>query len=80
MRDHFARAVGRFYRARAHRRTKDRCQFVYQNGADGPGLRTLDDRPMLAINGIQTLSHGHLNLLNELPGPREVAGSRFRLL
>jgi collagenase-like PrtC family protease len=41
----------RCYHARAHGRTKDSCQFVCENDPDGLKLRTLDDRPILAING-----------------------------
>ena len=43
----------RCYHARAHGRTKDNCLFVCEKDADGLTLRTLDDRPFLAINGIQ---------------------------
>lgn len=69
----------RCYHARAHGRTKDSCQFVCENDPDGMELRTLDDRPFLAINGIQTMSHDYLNLVNELAELRAAGVTRFRL-
>lgn len=56
----------RCYHARAHGRVKDNCQFVCEQDPDGMPLKTLDGRDILAINGIQTLSHGYLCLLDEL--------------
>ena len=56
----------RCYHARAHDRTRDSCRFICDEDPDGRVLRTLDDEPMLVINGIQTLSHTCLNLINEL--------------
>lgn len=47
----------RCYHARAHGRAKDGCRFVCGEDADGLAVATLDDRPFLAVNGIQTLSH-----------------------
>lgn len=49
---------GRCYHARAHGRHKDACQFVCGQDPDGLEVRTIDGEPFLAINGIQTLSHG----------------------
>ena len=69
----------RCYHARAHGRTKDSCLFVCENDPDGLTLRTLNDRPFLAINGIQTLSYDYLNLINEMPDLRTMGVSRFRL-
>jgi collagenase-like PrtC family protease len=69
----------RCYHARAHGRTKDSCLFVCEKDADGLTLRTLDDRPFLAINGIQTLSYDYLNLINEVPELRAMGVTRFRL-
>jgi collagenase-like PrtC family protease len=69
----------RCYHARAHGRTKDSCQFVCENDPDGMPLRTLDDTPFLAVNGIQTLSHDYLNLIGELADLREMGVTRFRL-
>ena len=69
----------RCYHARAHGRTKDSCLFVCENDPDGLELRTLDDQPFLAVNGIQTLSHDYLNLIQELADLRAMGVSRFRL-
>ena len=69
----------RCYHARAHGRTKDSCLFVCEKDPDGLALRTLDDRPFLAINGIQTLSHDYLNLINEVPALHAMGVTGFRL-
>ena len=69
----------RCYHARAHGRTKDSCQFVCENDPDGMQLRTLEDKPFLAINGIQTLSNDYLNLIGELADLQAMGVSRFRL-
>lgn len=58
----------RCYHARAHGRTKDNCLFVCENDADGMPLRTIDGRPFLTINGIQTLSYTCTDLSSELDG------------
>jgi len=69
----------RCYHARAHGRSKDTCQFVCENDADGMTLRTLEGEPFLAINGIQTMSHAYLNLLGALGELRDLGVTRFRL-
>jgi collagenase-like PrtC family protease len=69
----------RCYHARAHGRTKDSCQFVCDQDADGLPLRTLEDQPFLTINGIQTMSHEYLCLLDELHDLSNAGVSRFRL-
>lgn len=56
----------RCYHARAHGRTKDNCQFVCEEEPDGMPLRTRDDRPILRVNGIQTLSESYVDLLPEV--------------
>lgn len=55
----------RCYHARAHGRTKDNCQFVCEEDADGMPLRTTDDRPILRVNGIQTQSESYVDLVPE---------------
>jgi len=55
----------RCYHARAHGRTKDNCQFVCEEDADGMPLSTRDDRPILRVNGIQTQSESYVDLLPE---------------
>jgi collagenase-like PrtC family protease len=69
----------RCYHARAHGRTKDTCRFVCENDSDGLELSTLDNRPFLTINGVQTLSYEYLNLIAEIPALRAMGVSRFRL-
>jgi collagenase-like PrtC family protease len=69
----------RCYHARAHGRTKDSCQFVCENDPDGMPLRTLDGKPFLTVNGIQTLSHDYLNLIEELADLQAMGVRRFRL-
>ena len=69
----------RCYHARAHGRTKDTCRFVCENDPDGLQLSTLDGRPFLTVNGVQTLSYEYLNLIREVPELRAMGVSRFRL-
>jgi collagenase-like PrtC family protease len=69
----------RCYHARAHGRSKDTCQFVCDQDPDGMPLRTLEDKPFLAVNGIQTMSHDYLNLISELPNLQTMGVGRFRL-
>lgn len=49
---------GRCYHARAHGLHKDSCQFACDRDPDGMAVATLEGAPFLAVNGIQTLSHG----------------------
>ncbi|MCC6202318.1 MAG: U32 family peptidase [Gammaproteobacteria bacterium] len=69
----------RCYHARAHRRTKDDCGYVCELDRDGLELRTLQGKPFLAVNGIQTLSHGCTNLLREIPELRAMGVTGYRL-
>ena len=69
----------RCYHARAHDRTKDSCLFVCEKDPDGMVLHTLEGRPFLSINGIQTLSYTCLNLINELDELSASGISRFRI-
>lgn len=69
----------RCYHARAHGRARDNCQFVCGEDRDGMELRTLDGKPFLAVNGIQTLSHSILNLVAELDELRAAGVHAFRL-
>ena len=69
----------RCYHARAHGRTKDSCQFVCNDDPDGMTLRTLEDKPFLTVNGIQTMSHDYLNLAAELADLQDMGVTRFRL-
>lgn len=47
----------RCYHARADGLPKDACQFVCEKDADGMDVHTIDGKPFLAVNGIQTLGH-----------------------
>jgi collagenase-like PrtC family protease len=69
----------RCYHARAHGRTKDSCKFICENDPDGMPLRTLEDKPFLTVNGIQTMSHDYLNLIGELANLEAMGVRRFRL-
>lgn len=69
----------RCYHARAHDRTRDSCRFICDRDLDGMVLHTLEGRPFLAINGIQTQSYTCLNLVNELDELAASGISRFRI-
>ncbi len=69
----------RCYHARAHRRTKDTCLFVCDNDPDGLVLSTLERKPFLVANGVQTLSWEYLNLAQEIPALKAAGVSRYRL-
>jgi collagenase-like PrtC family protease len=69
----------RCYHARAHGLTKDSCQFVCEQDPDGLDLTTLEGKPFLAVNGIQTMSHDYLDLLEELDDLRQMGIGSFRL-
>ena len=69
----------RCYHARAHGLHKDNCQFVCAEDPDGLTLQTLSNQPFLAVNGIQTLSHAYVNLIDELSALRDVGVTAFRL-
>ena len=49
---------GRCYHARAENLQKDACQFVCDKDPDGRTIATVEGTDFLAMNGIQTLSHG----------------------
>lgn len=69
----------RCYHARAHGRVKDNCQFVCEEDPDGMELKTLQEKPFLAINGIQTMSYTCLNLLPEIKEMENMGITHFRL-
>lgn len=64
---------GRCYHARHHGLHKDACQFICDRDPDGLALRTLDGRDFLAVNGVQTLSHG-VQLIDAAPATLRAAG------
>lgn len=69
----------RCYHARAHGRVKDNCQFVCEQDPDGMALKTIKGQPFLAINGIATMSHTCLNLVQELDTLKDMGISHYRL-
>jgi O2-independent ubiquinone biosynthesis protein UbiV len=70
----------RCYHARAHGRIKDNCQFVCEEDMDGMPLNTLDKEEFLTVNGIQTLSHSYLNLMDDMDDMKEMGVTHFRLV
>ena len=66
---------GRCYHARQHDLHKDNCRFVCDRDPDGLAVRTLEGEPFLAINGVQTLSHG-VQLADIPPADLKAAGVR----
>ncbi len=69
----------RCYHARSHGRVKDNCQFICEEDPDGMELKTLDDKPFLTVNGIQTLSYHCLNLAQEMDEMQNAGINTFRL-
>jgi len=69
----------RCYHARAHGRTKDNCQLVCEEDPDGMVLRTLEGNDWLVVNGVQTLSHSYLCLLNEIDDLQGLGVTHLRL-
>ena len=69
----------RCYHARVHGRTRNSCRYVCDEDPDGMTLRTLEGKPFLTVNGIQTLSYECLSLVGELADLAAMGISRFRL-
>ncbi len=57
----------RCFTARAQNLAKDDCQYCCLDYPDGLTLSSQDDKPFLTLNGIQTQSSCHCNLLSALP-------------
>ncbi|MDU8928195.1 U32 family peptidase [Alisedimentitalea sp. MJ-SS2] len=70
---------GRCYHARLHQRTKDNCQFACEDDPDGLDVRTLEDQPFLAMNGVQTLSDTHACTAYQVDLLKEVGVTALRL-
>ena len=70
----------RCYHARAHRRTKDNCQFVCEENPDGMPLTTVTGQPFLVVNGIQTLSQSYVCLVEEIDDMAAMGVGHFRLM
>ena len=69
----------RCYHARAHGVAKDACQFVCERDADGLDVLTLDGKPFLAVNGIQTLGYVVTAATREIAALRESGVVSLRL-
>jgi len=70
---------GRCYHARLHKRTKDNCQFACEDDPDGLTVRTLEDQPFLAMNGVQTLSDSCASMANQYDMLRDAGVRALRL-
>lgn len=70
---------GRCYHARLHKRTKDNCQFACEDDPDGLEVKTLDDQPFMAMNGVQTLSHSYACADYQIEALAEAGVSALRL-
>ncbi|TNE66031.1 MAG: U32 family peptidase [Alphaproteobacteria bacterium] len=69
----------RCFHARAHKLAKNSCQYVCEQDRDGLEVDTLDGQAFLAINGLQTLSHHYLALVQEMPELVGIGIRGFRL-
>jgi collagenase-like PrtC family protease len=69
----------RCYHARAHGVAKDACQFVCERDVDGLDVLTLDGKPFLAVNGIQTLGYVVTAATREIAALREAGVVSLRL-
>ena len=69
----------RCYHARSRDLTRDGCRFVCGEDPDGMAVSSLDDEPVFAVNGPQTLSVTYCNLLGELGEMRDMGVAAFRL-
>jgi collagenase-like PrtC family protease len=69
----------RCYHARAHGVSKDACQFVCELDVDGLDVLTLDGKPFLAVNGIQTLGYVVTAATREIAALREAGVVSLRL-
>jgi len=56
----------RCYHARVHKLSKDNCKFVCEQDPDGLLIKTMDGQQFLSVNGVQTLSHGCVDLIDDV--------------
>lgn len=70
---------GRCYHARLAGRAKDDCRFVCEEDPDGREVADLDGRDFLAINGVQTVSHGYVTAAAHLEDLRAAGVAALRL-
>jgi len=69
----------RCYHARAHDLHKDGCQFVCDKDPNGMDVETIDGKPFLAVNGVQTMSHAYADFSSAVPNLLAAGVSRLRL-
>ncbi|MBF0419197.1 MAG: U32 family peptidase [Magnetococcales bacterium] len=69
----------RCYTARAFRYSKANCQYKCGDFADGMVMRTQDGTSFLTINGTQTMSHRHYNLIEATERLQEIGIGVLRL-
>lgn len=69
----------RCYHARIYGLSKDSCQFVCGNDPDGLDVDTLADEPIMALNGVQTLTSSYRNLLDRVAFLQGKGVRSFRL-
>jgi O2-independent ubiquinone biosynthesis protein UbiV len=65
--------------ARAYHSQRRGCRHICEKDPDGLDVLTLDKKPFLAINGLQTLSYTYCNLLKELEELKNMSVNTFRL-
>ncbi len=70
---------GRCYHARLHDRAKDSCQFVCGEDPDGRDVDTLDGRPFLTVNGVQTLGRTVTTVAGQWQRLQQAGVSALRL-
>ncbi len=69
----------RCYHARVENLHKDGCRFVCERDPDGLAVETIEGEPFLAVNGVQTLSHGCIGLAAHLSELQAIGIEHFRL-
>lgn len=69
----------RCYSARAQGLHKDGCRYVCGEHLDGMNVETLDDKPFLAVNGLQTLSSHYVELSDNIATMQKCGVGAFRL-
>ncbi|MCG7999086.1 MAG: U32 family peptidase [Candidatus Thiodiazotropha lotti] len=69
----------RCFTARSHNLPKDDCQYKCIDYPDGRLLSTQDGEPLLALNGIQTVSAKSCNLLQELADMKQLQVDILRI-
>jgi collagenase-like PrtC family protease len=69
----------RCYHARLHGRSKDACQFVCGDDPNGRLVEDLSQKPIMAINGVQTLSATYCSLLDDIDKLADAGIASLRL-